>query len=198
MFPGGNTTIARLMLKALIPAAIDGPDSVEGVSANQVKYSALDVPGAKARIHVSSTAISSSTMATRTRPTLSASCISRGQTIPTQRRLRCDGGRKLRPPSTLLRIFRKRTARHMEVLSLSLHDGQRGGSNWRFLYKLGMTGCRWFEGIGNYLEVRKLALNGIEKPTISPDSPIVLNLKVLYSYPGLSTEDREIGVARRC
>src|SRR4029077_19902039 len=31
MFPGGNTTIARLMLKSLIPSAINGPDSVEGV-----------------------------------------------------------------------------------------------------------------------------------------------------------------------
>jgi len=62
--------------------------------------------------------------------------------------------------------------------------------NWRFLYKLGMSGCRWFEGLGNYMEVRKLALTGIEEPTISPDSPVVLTLKVLYSYPGLSTENQ--------
>ncbi len=62
--------------------------------------------------------------------------------------------------------------------------------NWRFLYKMGMSGCRWFEGIGNYMEVRKLALTGIESPTINPDSPIVLTLKVLYSYPGYSTEEQ--------
>jgi len=62
--------------------------------------------------------------------------------------------------------------------------------NWRFLYKMGMTGCRWFEGIGNYMEVRKLALTGNEDPTIHPDSPAVLTLKVLYSYPGLSTEQQ--------
>ena len=60
--------------------------------------------------------------------------------------------------------------------------------NWRFLHKMGISGCRWFEGVGNYMEVRKLALTGIESPTISPDSPIVLSLKVLYSYPGRSTE----------
>jgi spermidine dehydrogenase len=60
--------------------------------------------------------------------------------------------------------------------------------NWRFLYKIGMSGCRWFEGIGNYMEVRKLALTGPGDTTISPDSPIVLSLKVLYSYPGDSTE----------
>jgi spermidine dehydrogenase len=53
---------------------------------------------------------------------------------------------------------------------------------------MGMTGCRWFEGVGNYLEVRKLALTGVESPTINPDTPIVLNLKVLYSYPGQTTE----------
>jgi spermidine dehydrogenase len=62
--------------------------------------------------------------------------------------------------------------------------------NWRFLYNKGLSGCRWFDGVGNYMEVRKLALTGMEEPTISPDSPIVLSLKVLYSYPGYSTEDQ--------
>jgi len=62
--------------------------------------------------------------------------------------------------------------------------------NWRFLYKMGITGCRWFEGTGNYMDVRKLALTSIEDPGIGPDSPIVLTLKVLYSYPGYSTEEQ--------
>jgi len=62
--------------------------------------------------------------------------------------------------------------------------------NWRFLYKMGISGCRWFEGLGNYLEVCKQALTGTESPTISPDSPIVLTLKVLYSYPGLPTKEQ--------
>jgi len=62
--------------------------------------------------------------------------------------------------------------------------------NWRFLHKLGISGCRWFEGIGNYMEVRKLALTGVGDSTINPDSPIVLSLKVLYSYPGYSAEEQ--------
>jgi len=65
--------------------------------------------------------------------------------------------------------------------------------NWRFLYNKGLSGCRWFGGaVGDYMEVRKLALTGMEEPTISPDSPIVLSLKVLYSYPGLSTKEQGI------
>lgn len=62
--------------------------------------------------------------------------------------------------------------------------------NWRFLQKMGITGCRWFEGVGNYMDVRRLAVCGDVEPTISPDSPIVLTLKVLYSYPGASTEEQ--------
>jgi spermidine dehydrogenase len=62
--------------------------------------------------------------------------------------------------------------------------------NWRFLYKMGIAGAQWFEGLGNYMQVRKLALCGAESPTISPDSPVVLTLKVLYSYPGHSTEEQ--------
>jgi spermidine dehydrogenase len=56
--------------------------------------------------------------------------------------------------------------------------------NWRFLYDMGISGCRWFEGLGNYFEVRKLStLAGSE--TFGPDSPTVLTLKVLFAKPGL-------------
>jgi spermidine dehydrogenase len=63
--------------------------------------------------------------------------------------------------------------------------------NWKFLAKLGITGCRWFGGgIGNYFEVCRKALVGDVPPEIRPDQPIVLTLKILFSYPGLSTEEQ--------
>jgi spermidine dehydrogenase len=55
---------------------------------------------------------------------------------------------------------------------------------------MGISGFRWFEGIGNYAEVRRTALLGSDSARISPDSPIVLNLKVLYSYPGVPVADQ--------
>src|SRR5206468_5634502 len=58
MFPGGNSTIARLMVKSLIPGAIDGPETVEGVCGNQVNFAALDSSGSQSRIRLSSTVIS--------------------------------------------------------------------------------------------------------------------------------------------
>src|SRR5260370_15194457 len=42
MFPGGNTTIARLMAKTLIPNCIHGPAPSEGVSHSTVTLAALD------------------------------------------------------------------------------------------------------------------------------------------------------------
>src|ERR1700684_2997086 len=48
MFPGGNTTIARLIVKDLIPGAIHGAsagsDAVMAVTANDVNFAALDTP----------------------------------------------------------------------------------------------------------------------------------------------------------
>jgi len=46
--------------------------------------------------------------------------------------------------------------------------------NWRFLYKMGMSGCRWFEGLGNYLSVRKMATLGSERATIGRVDVLVL------------------------
>src|SRR5207249_7154078 len=62
--------------------------------------------------------------------------------------------------------------------------------NWRFLYKMGLSGCRWFGGLGDYVSVRKVALVGNEPSTIGPDSPTVLTIKVLFAQPGLSIAEQ--------
>ena len=56
--------------------------------------------------------------------------------------------------------------------------------NWRAMYKLGIHEVRWFEGIGNIAAVRKMPLFGPGPAGISPESPVVLTLKILFSYPG--------------
>src|SRR5258707_12451361 len=58
MFPGGNTTLPRLMAKTLVPRCIDGPTTVEGVSRSAVKLAALDSPDAAAPMRLSATGLS--------------------------------------------------------------------------------------------------------------------------------------------
>lgn len=192
MFPGGNATIARLLVKSLNPAAIGGPASVDGVSRNLVDFAALDSPGAPARIRLSSTAFS----VQHDGDPAKASTVS----IAYEK-----GGKLFRVRArSVVMAGGSWTSRHI-VKDLPQNYSQAYAAfyrspcmmanvavrNWRFLYNLGLSGCRWFDGsVGNYMEVRKLALTGDIDPTISPDSPIVLSLKVLYASPGLPTEEQ--------
>jgi spermidine dehydrogenase len=60
----------------------------------------------------------------------------------------------------------------------------------RFLYKLEISGGRWFEGLGSWTEVRKLATVGTDEKTIGPDSPTVLTLYSPFYYPDLPTKEQ--------
>jgi spermidine dehydrogenase len=64
--------------------------------------------------------------------------------------------------------------------------------NWRFLHRLGLTECQWFEGIGNSMTIRKVANIGTEPAVMNPDTPTVLTLKILFSKPGLPLEEQTV------
>ena len=70
--------------------------------------------------------------------------------------------------------------------------------NWRFLHKMGMAGCRWFEGLGNYLSVRRMATITGDGRGIDPDAPTVLTIKVLYSQPRLPIAEQGKQGPRSC
>jgi spermidine dehydrogenase len=191
MFPGGNATIARLMLKSLVPAAIYGPHSVEGVCRNRVNFAALDTPGTAVRIRLSSTVVHvEHDGEVGKAETVSIAYSKKGKLyrIKTRSAVMAGGCWTTRHiVKDLPQTQRQAYAQFYRSPCMMVNVAVR---NWRFLYKMGMSGCRWFEGLGNYMEVCKLALTGVETPTIGPDSPIVLSLKVLYSYPGSPTEEQ--------
>jgi spermidine dehydrogenase len=191
MFPGGNSTIARLMVKSLIPAAIGGAPDVEGVSRNKVNFSALDAPGSNSRIRLSSTAIAVQHDGDPGKASsVTIVYLNGGKLYRVKARSAVMAGGSW----TTKHIVKDLPSAHQQAYAQFYRSpcmmANVAVRNWRFLYKMGMSGCRWFEGIGNYMEVCKLALTGMEDPTIGPDSPIVLSLKVLYSYPGYSTEEQ--------
>ncbi len=189
MFPGGNTTIARLMLKSLIPAAIAGPHSVEGVTRNNVEMFALDVPASQARIRLSSTVLSVEHDGEPSKAnSLTVAYLKDGRVYRLNARSAVMAGGSWTTKHIVKGLPEAHRAAYAQFYRSPCMMANVALRNWRFLYRLGMSGCRWFEGIGDYTEVRKLAITGTGDPTISPDAPIVLTLKVLYSYPGLSTE----------
>jgi len=194
MFPGGNTTIARLLVKSLITAAIAGADSVEDVSRNPVNFAALDAADAPARIRLAATAVSVQHDGDPAKAS-SASIVyeKEGKLARVKARSVVMAGGSWTSKHIVRDLPEAHRQAYAQFYRAPCMMANVAVRNWRFLYNKGLSGCRWFGGaVGDYMEVRKLALTGMEEPTISPDSPIVLSLKVLYSYPGLSTKEQGI------
>jgi spermidine dehydrogenase len=193
MFPGGNTTIARLMVKTLLPASIGGPPTVEGVTQGAVNFAALDITGSPMRVRLSSTVISVKHDGDPAKSEAVTVVYAKdGRLFRVQARSAVMAGGSW----TTKHIVRDLPAQHRAAYaqfyrspSMMVNVAVR---TWRFLYNMGITGCRWFDGVGNYMDVRKMAKSGTGSATIGPDSPVVLSVKVLYSYPGESTEAQGI------
>ena len=185
MFPGGNTGVARHIVRSLIPAAIVGPNTRTNVSRGRVRFEALDRAGQPARIRTGCTVVSVAHLGKPESADAVQVVYSRGGKLHRvrARAVITAGGSWTSAlivkdlPSTHQAAYAQFHRAPCLVASVAVR-------NWRFLHDRGIHECRWFEGIGNFVAVRKMATFGPVSPTISPDSPVVLTLKILFSYPG--------------
>ncbi len=191
MFPDGNSGIARLIVKTLIPEAIAGEHSLEDVCRKPVNFAALDRAGNVSRIRLDSTAVwvkhdgdaakSESVTVAYTRG---------GKTYRVKARSVVMAGGSWTTKHIVRDLPEDRKGAYAQFYRSPCMVANVAVRNWRFLYKMGISGCQWFEGLGSYMQIRKLALCGADSPTIGPDSPVVLTVKVLYMYPGKSAEQQ--------
>lgn len=193
MFPGGNTGVARHILKQLNPRAISGGQTMEEICRGRVDFDSLDRRGHPARIRLASTVIS---VKHDSDPEKSS-----GVFVDYTK-----GGKLYRVKAkSIVMANGSWTSKH---ILLDMPQGCREAygqfhrapclmanvavRNWRFLYDMGLTECQWFEGIGNSMTMRKVATFGTDPKTINPDQPTVINLKILFSYPGASLEAQTV------
>ncbi|MFZ0519936.1 MAG: FAD/NAD(P)-binding protein [Candidatus Acidiferrales bacterium] len=191
MFPRGNGDIARLMMKALIPDAISGAESVDEVCNGRVNFSALDQAGAVARVRLGATAVWVQHDGDPAKAEFVSIIYSQGKQLY---RVKARTAVMAGGCWTTKHIVRDLPGAQRDAYAQFYRSPCMMANvalrNWRFLYKMGISGCRWFDGIGNYTEVRRTALVGADSPGIGPDSPVVLNLKILFSYPGMPVADQ--------
>ena len=162
MFPGGNTTIARLLLKSLLPGAIDGAASVEGVCRNSVNFDSLDVPGAAARVRLSSTVIHIAHDGDANKAdSITVVYVKEARLYRVKARSAVMAGGCWTTKHIVKDLPETYRAAYAQFYRSPCMMANVAVRNWRFLYKMGMSGCRWFEGFGNYMEVCKLALTWI-------------------------------------
>jgi spermidine dehydrogenase len=191
MFPGGNAGFARLIMKTLLPGAISGGDSVEEVCRGAVNFGILDRLGSATRVRLNVTVAWVQHDGEPEKSQTVTIAYARGAKIyrVKARSVVMAGG-----SWTTKNIVRDLGAAQREAYGQFYRSPAMMANvavrNWKFLAKLGITGCRWFEGVGSYMQVRKIALVGADSPTISPEQPIVLALKVIFPFPGLPTDQQ--------
>lgn len=186
MFPDGNTGFARLMVKTLIPDAFRGPRDLTTVWVQPVRFRALDRPGQATRLRLSATVVRVEHEGDPARaPHVVVTYVKDGhfQRVRARRVVMAGGS------WTTRHIVRDLPASHRDAYAQFYRSpclmANIAVRNWRFLYSMGLSGCRWFEGLGNYLAVKRQATIGDVSAAFGPDSPTVLNIKVLFAEPGL-------------
>jgi spermidine dehydrogenase len=191
MFPDGNGTFARLITKTLLPDAISGPPTVEGVCRGAINFEALDRAGSPARIRLGSTVVWVRHDGDPAKSPALTVAYTRDGVL---HRLKARSVVMAGGSWTAKHIVRDLPGAQREAFAQFYRSPAMIANvavrHWRFLEKLGITGCRWFEGLGTYLQVRRVATCGTERDTISPNQPIVITLKVIYPSPGLPTEEQ--------
>ncbi len=191
MFPDGNSGIARLVVKTLIPEAIAGANSLEDICRKNVNFAVLDRAEAPVRIRLDSTAVWVKHDAEPSKSQYVTIVYTRAdKTYRVRARSVVMAGGSWTTKHVVRDLAEDRKDAYAQFYRSPCMVANVAVRNWRFLYKLGISGCQWFEGIGSYTLVRKTALCGAESPTIGPDSPVVLTVKVLYPSPGKSAEEQ--------
>ncbi len=185
MFPGGNTGVARHIVKALLPNAINGPASMPGICQSSVNFAALDQLQQATRIRLRSTVISIQHEGDPANaPYVNIVYFRLGKLYRVRAKsvILANGNWTINSiVRDLPSDYRHAYAQFFRAPCIMANVAVR---NWRFLANMGISQAQWFDGIGNYLAVRRVAAFGGGAPALSPDSPTVFTLKILFANPG--------------
>jgi spermidine dehydrogenase len=185
-FPGGNATLLRHFVKAILPDAILGPKTFEAVANNPVNLAALDRADSAQRMRLGATTVrvnheGDPAVAERVsivyekdgrlyRARAKGAVLAIGSWVakhvvtdlPSEYRAACE--QFLYGPILMVNV--------------GLH-------NWRFLDKLGFSAARWFDGFGFYSTVRQPMVVGSRPTPFHPNKPMVMTFYVPIQSPDL-------------
>jgi spermidine dehydrogenase len=181
-FPGGNVTYGRHLVKKLIPDAIGGALSFDGVLTGHVNWAALDRRDQPTRIRVGTTVTHVAHEGDGVRVTYA-----RGGTLSTVRARRVamatGGWVNQHILGDLPADIRESYSQFVYAPALIVNVGL---TNWRFMHRLGITAARWFDpgGVGFVANIRRQMTTAEYAPPVDPDQPNVLTFYVGFSTPG--------------
>ena len=184
-FPGGNDGFARCFVKALIPDAIMGTPWFTEVMNGRVRFDALDRRDQEVRLRLGATVVrvehvGPAASANKVRVTW----VQGGQTrrLEAKAVVMAGGGWITR------RVVRDLPEKYQQSYAQFFHSPMLvvnvALKHWQFLYKLGLTAFRWFEGFGFCCNLRHPMWVGNHRPPLDPKQPALLTFYVPFYYPG--------------
>lgn len=188
-FPGGNDAFSRCLVKAVIPDAIEGGTKLPDIQNRRIRFQALDREGNKVRVRLGASVVH---VGQKDNPDklIHVVYLQDGRLYRLKARgvvVAC-GSRMARKivsdlPSAFADAYSQFHVSPILVANVAL-------TNWRFLYKLGFTACKWVDGFGFGCNIRKPMYVGDYRPPLHPDKPTVLTFYVPFHEPGLPIEEQ--------
>ena len=189
-FPGGNSGFVRCFVKRLIPGAIEGGANFEDIITRSIKPDALDQAGQPIRMRTCSTALYvAHDGAANEAGSVSLIYARDGKYhgIKAKAVVMATGSWINQyivddlPPS-----YREACTSFLHAPFLVANVAL---TNWRFLYKLGITAAIWDkrdDGFGFTCNIRSPMHVGDYQPPLDPDKPAVLSFYTPFHSPGLN------------
>ena len=191
-FPGGNATFARHLVKYLVPDAVAGVQSFEGVLDGRVNFAALDRAGQPTRIRLGATVVRvEHARGQAGAETVTVAYERGGKVFRVHGRavVMASGGWINKHvvadlPAEMRAAYGEFVYAPALVVNVAL-------TNWRFLYRLDAPACRWFdEGFGFSCNIRRPMRAGTHVPPLHPDQPTVLTFYMGLYAPGRSAAEQ--------
>ena len=187
-FPGGNSPFPRALLRGLLTDSLPGKD-FSTLMYGPVNFEALDRDGQSVRIRLNATALRvEHANGDASRDSLAVTYESGGSLFKVEARavVMASGGwinkhTLVAMPPDLRAAYDQFSYAPALIVNVALRQ-------WRFLYDMGITACRWFDegdGIGYCCNIRQNMVTGGHSPVLHPDRPAVLSFYMGLPIPGL-------------
>jgi spermidine dehydrogenase len=179
------------MVKTLVPDSIPGANTLEAVCRNNIDFNSLDRPGQPSRIRLNGTTVWVKHEGEPSKSGFVTIAYTRGNKVY---RLKARSVVMAGGCWTTKLVVRDLPSDHRQAYDQFYRSPCMMANvalrNWQFLYKMGISGCQWFEGLGSFAAVRKVPTFSTDNKTIGPDSPVVLTLKVLFPHYGKTLQEQ--------